>query len=102
MFARSLRLDQVDVGLVEDQVGFELAGVADLEERLAGLEVLADRRACAGTPDHLAVAGGDQGQLADLLADLGDRRLELLLHLEVLLGLGPAVVVGEAAEPERP
>ena len=30
----AIRADQVDVGLVDDQVGFQVVGVADLAERL--------------------------------------------------------------------
>ena len=73
--------------LVEDQVGLELVRVADLAERLARLEPLADRLG-VGHAHDLAVAGGDEGELADLLVDLLDGRLEVLGHLVVLASPG--------------
>ena len=79
-------------------MSFEVVRVADLAERLAGLEPLADVSLC-GDADDLAVAVGDQGQLADLVGDLLDHRLQLLGEFLVLLGLGPVLPLGALAEP---
>ena len=83
----------MDVALIENQVGFQFAGIADLAERLARLEPLADRL-LVRRADDLAVAVADQSQFADLLGDLGNRRLEILGELFVLLGLGTILQLG--------
>src|SRR5208337_443201 len=57
--------------------------VADLAERLTRLEPLTDRLGM-GSADDLTVTGGHEGELADLLVDLLNDRLELLSALEVL------------------
>src|SRR5271157_4439688 len=79
--------DQVDIGLIDDQVCFDMMGVAHLAERLARLEQLADR---FGMRDahRLAVPRRDEGQLADLFIDLLEDRLQFFGGLEMLTSQG--------------
>src|SRR6516165_3117210 len=89
----------MDVGLVDEQMRLEAMRVADLTKRLAGLEPLT-KGFLVGRADDPTVAVGDQGELADLIVQVLEDRLQLLGEFLVLFRLGPILAFGALAVPE--